>query len=225
MASQLRRRGSCVHPRGEDFGGGELPTPGVGTYDTDPGHEEQHDCQGQAHAVVAHGVEDGAEFLLAYASEHPTAGALWGERGRLGPCGAPGAEFGAVLLPQGAEQTLRTRLPMPLMAISVSLPHPEGWHLYMSLVFSNGYSQVVDFQHRGPLVTVAVSPGTYTHGFEQMEDDVDRHDPGHQVNDLPGDREEPAVAFRNKHPCARARSWGHSLVAGEDISQHVLCGG
>lgn len=67
------------HPskrRGEDFGGAELPTPGVCTYDTNPGHEEQHDCQGQAHTVVAHGVEDGAEFLLAYASEHPTAGTL-----------------------------------------------------------------------------------------------------------------------------------------------------
>lgn len=59
-------------------GPGQSCTPGVGTYDADPGHEEQHGTQGQAHTIVAHSVEDRTEFLLAYASEHPAAGALMG---------------------------------------------------------------------------------------------------------------------------------------------------
>lgn len=50
--------------------------PEVGTYDSNPGHKEQHSCQGQAHTIVAHGIEDGTEFLLAYTSEHPAAGTL-----------------------------------------------------------------------------------------------------------------------------------------------------
>lgn len=62
---------------------------GLGTYDADPGHEEQHSCQRQAHAVVAHGVEDGTKFLLAYTAEHPAAGALQGQGEQLGPGPGP----------------------------------------------------------------------------------------------------------------------------------------
>lgn len=62
-----------------------MQSPGVSTYDAHPGHEEQHGSQGQAHAVVAHSVEDGAEFLLAYAAEHPAADALRGGGEQMGP--------------------------------------------------------------------------------------------------------------------------------------------
>lgn len=76
--------------------------PGVGTYDANPGHEEQHGSQGQAHTVVAHGVEDGTEFLLAYASEHPAAGTLPGRGRRAGAGNTTLAKLGALLLlPRG----------------------------------------------------------------------------------------------------------------------------
>lgn len=70
-------------------GGLGVQCPGVSTYDTDLGHEEQHTCQGHAQAVVTHGVEDGTKFLLPDASEHPTAGTLPGEGEGLGQGASP----------------------------------------------------------------------------------------------------------------------------------------
>lgn len=96
---------------GRRGGFGRAAHPGVGTYDADPGHEEQHGSQGQAHAVVAHGIEDGSEFLLADASEHAAAGTLPAEAEGLGR----GWERGAA--PPAEEPAPRLR-----PVISASLP-------------------------------------------------------------------------------------------------------
>ena len=88
-----------LHAPGGGLGPCRAACPGVGTYDADPGHEEQHDSQGQAHTVVAHGVEDGAEFLLAYASEHPAAGSLPGRGAGVRAGTTALAGFGTLELP------------------------------------------------------------------------------------------------------------------------------
>ena len=129
-----------LHPSGGVSRGGD------GTYDTNPGHEEQHGSQGQSHTIVTHGVEDGTEFLLACASEHPTTGTLRGE----------GEGWGRIW---GCEPALNTRLPLPPIIESLRLeetskviqsnrqpsplcppnrvpvlislcPHPAGWALF-----------------------------------------------------------------------------------------------
>lgn len=102
MASHWWSWGEPHLPAG-DLGARRAACPGVGTYDADPGHEEQHGSQGQTHTIVAHGVEDGTEFLLAYASEHPAAGALPGRgRGAGARAGSAAlAGFGALPLPGG----------------------------------------------------------------------------------------------------------------------------
>lgn len=187
---------------------------GGSTYDTNPGHKEQHGSQGQSHTIVAHSVEDGTEFLLACASEHPTTGTLRGE----------GAGWGRIW---GCEPALNTRLALPPFIESLGLEYtsklihsnrqpsppcpPNHVPVLISLCPILQVRRFSCIQYQDPLLKVAALPRTYTHGFKQVEDDVDRHDPGHQVDDLPADKE-PAVSFWEQASMAGAGGAHFSLV-------------
>lgn len=116
------RHKGCGEPPVGDLG---VQYPGVSTHDADLGHEEQHSCQGHAHAVVTHGVEDGTKFLLPDASEHPTAGALPGEGEGLGQGASPWPNSG--------------HDPAPCLCPLFLCPCPwDGHHLFMHSMFAKG---------------------------------------------------------------------------------------